>query len=293
VQREFGSGRIVEISYAGTKGTKLVAARDINQPAPTPGATYLRPNPQFDDVAILESRASSIYHSMQARFQQRFANGLTALASYTLGKSIDDASGFFSSTTDPNFPQNSFNLRAERGRSNFDVRHRLSVSYSYDLPLRGNWLLRGWQTNGAWSFQTGRPFTVALHPDLDNSNTGRTVLGFGANDRPNVLRNPTLENPTERQWFDTTAFAIPGRGTFGNAGRNIVDGPGSAVVNASLVKSNQVTERVAVQLRLEAFNLFNRVNYDQPDNFVGNPTFGSILSAGAPRRLQLGLKLLF
>ena len=218
---------------------------------------------------------------------------MTALGSYTFGKSIDDASGFFASTGDPNFPQDSYNLRAERGRSNFDVRHRFSLSYSYDLPFRGSWLLRGWQTNGVWSFQTGRPFTVALHPDNDNSNTGRSVLGFGANDRPNVVKSPELDNPTEQRWFDTAAFVTPPRGTFGNAGRNIVEGPGLAVVNVSLVKTTQVTERLGVQLRAEAFNLLNRVNYDQPDNYVGSPSFGAILSAGAPRRLQLGLKFLF
>jgi hypothetical protein len=293
IQRGLGSGRVLELTYAGTKGTKLVAARDINQPRPSTAAQNLRPNPRFDDISILESRANSIYHSLQARFQQRFSKGLTALGSYTFGKSIDDASGFFASTGDPNFPQDSYNLRSERGRSNFDVRHRLSLSYSYDLPFRGSWLLRGWQTNGVWSFQTGRPFTVALHPDNDNSNTGRSVLGFGANDRPNVVRSPELDNPTEQRWFDTAAFAIPPRGTFGNAGRNIVEGPGLAVINVSLVKTTQVTERLGVQLRAEAFNLLNRVNYDQPDNFVGSPSFGAILSAGAPRRLQLGLKLLF
>jgi hypothetical protein len=293
IQRDLGSGSVLELTYAGTKGTKLIAGRDINQPQPTPGASYSRPNPRFEDITILESRANSIYHSMQARFQQRFTHGVTALASYTFGKSIDDASGFFASATDPNFPQNSYDLRAERARSNFDVRHRLSLSYSYDLPLRGNWLLRGWQTNGVWSFQTGRPFTVALHPDFDNSNTGRASLGFGANDRPNVVKSAAVDNPTELRWFDTSAFAVPARGTFGNAGRNILDGPGLAVVNASLVKSTQVAERLNVQFRVEAFNLLNRVNYDQPDNYVGNPSFGAILSAGSPRRVQLGLKLLF
>ena len=293
VQRGLGGGRVLELTYAGTKGTKLVAARDINQPMPSTAPQYQRPNPRFDDISILESRASSIYHSLQARFQQRFSHGLTALGSYTLGKSIDDASGFFTSAGDANFPQNSYNLRAERGRSNFDVRHRFSLSYSYDLPFRGSWLLRGWQTNGVWSFQTGRPFTVALLSENDNSNTGRSVLGFGANDRPNVVKSPSLDNPTEQRWFDTSAFVIPPRGTFGNAGRNIVEGPSLAVVNASILKTTQVTERLGVQFRVEAFNLLNRVNYDQPDNFVGSPSFGAILSAGAPRRVQLGLKLLF
>lgn len=293
VQRGLGSGRVLEMTYAGTKGTKLISARDLNQPRPSTAAQYLRPNPRFDDISILESRANSIYHSMQVRFQQRFSRGLTALGAYTFGRSIDGASGFFASAGDPNFPQDSYNLRAERARSNFDVQHRLSLSYSYDLPFRGSWLLRGWQTNGVWSFQSGRPFTVSLHPDLDNSNTGRSVLGFGANDRPNVVKPAKLDNPSEQRWFDTTAFAMPPRGTFGNAGRNIVEGPGLAIVNASLIKTTQVSERVGVQFRVEAFNLFNRVNYDQPDNYFGSPSFGSILSAGAPRRLQLGLKLLF
>lgn len=293
VQRELGGQRVLELAYAGTKGAKLLASRDINQPRPSLSPVLLRPNPRFDDITVLESRASSIYHSFQARFQQQFSRGMTGLVSYTLGKSIDDASGFFGSTGDPNFPQDSYNLRAERARSSFDVRHRLSVSYSYDLPFRSNWVVRGWQTNGLWSFQTGRPFTVALHPDNDNSNTGRAVLGFGANDRPNVVRSAELDKPTAQRWFDTSAFAVPARGTFGNAGRNILDGPGLAVVNASLLKTTQLTEQVGVQMRVEAFNLLNRVNYDLPDSFVGSPSFGAILSAGAPRRLQLGLKLLF
>lgn len=293
VQRGLGGGRVLELTYAGTKGTKLISARDINQPQPGNAPQYQRPNPRFDDISIIESRASSIYHSLQARFQQQLSHGLTALGSYTLGKSIDDASGFFPSAGDANFPQDSYNLRAERGRSSFDIRHRLSLSYSYDLPFRGWWLLRGWQTNGVWSFQTGRPFTVALLSENDNSNTGRSVLGFGANDRPNVVKSPALDNRDERRWFDTSAFVIPPRGTFGNAGRNVVEGPSLAVVNASLLKTTQLTERFGIQFRVEAFNLLNRVNYDQPDNFLGSPTFGSILSAGAPRRIQLGLKLLF
>src|SRR4030095_5594770 len=89
-------------------------------------------------IDLLESRGNSSYNAFQARFQQRLSQGLSALASYTWSKSIDDASNFFSSAGDPNFPQNSFNLAAERGRSNFDVRHRLSVSYSLALPFGKN-----------------------------------------------------------------------------------------------------------------------------------------------------------
>jgi hypothetical protein len=217
---------------------------------------------------------------------------------YTWSKSIDDASNFFSSAGDPNFPQNSYNVAAERGRSNFDVAHRLSASYSYALPFRraeglDAKLINGWETFGIVTLQTGRPFTVALLSDIDNSGTGRSILGFGANDRPNLVGHPELSNPTTSQWFNTAAFAFSAPGTFGNAGRNILEGPGFQSVNASLVKNTHFTERVNLQFRAEAFNLFNHPNFNLPDNFLGSPTFGRITSARDPRHIQFGLKLLF
>jgi hypothetical protein len=308
VQQSLGSSRILEIAYVGSKGTKLLTARDINQPQPSvlpPGLPVVpRPDPRFDDIDIIESRANSSYHSLQARFQQRFSRGLAALASYTWSKSLDDASNFFTSTGDANFPQNSYDLRSERGRSNFDVRHRLSFSYTYDLPFGhgrqyladNGWvttLLSGWQTFGILTLQSGAPFTVALLSEIDNSGTGRSLLGFGANDRPNVVRNPTLSNPTPERWFDTTAFVFPAPGTFGNAGRNILDGPGYQNFNASLVKRTAITERLNLQLRAEVFNLFNHPNLGFPDNFLGSPSFGRITTARDPRHIQFGAKLVF
>jgi hypothetical protein len=292
IQQQFGRTRIFEAAYAGSKGTRLLAARDINQPAPSPAPRYLRPLPQFEDITLVESRGNSVYHSLQTRFQQHFAKGMTALAAYTWSKSIDDASSFFSSAGDSNFPQDSWNLRAERGLSNFDTPQRLVLSYSYDVPF-GKGALGGWQTFGIWTFQSGRPFTVALLPDFDNSNTGRSMLGFGSNDRPHVLRDPRLEHRAPERWFDTAAFAIPPRGTFGNAGRNILRGPAYQSINVSVLKNTRLAEDFTVQLRAEAFNLCNRPNLGLPDVFVGSPTFGRILTAQSPRHIQLGLKLLF
>ncbi len=308
VQRQLGEKSVLEVAYVGSKGTKLLTARDINQPQPSPlppGLPFVpRPDPRFDDIDLLESRANSNYNALQARFQQRLARGFTALASYTWSKSIDDASNFFSSAGDPNFPQNSYNVAAERGRSNFDVAHRLSVSYSYALPFgngrdylaHSGWLttvLTGWETFGIVTLQSGRPFTVALLPEIDNSGTGRSILGFGANDRPNLVGNPELSNSTTLQWFNTSAFAFPAPGTFGNAGRNILDGPGYQNVNVSLLKNTALSERFNLQFRAEAFNLFNHPNFNLPDNFLGSPTFGRISSARDPRHIQFGLKLLF
>ncbi|HZG52755.1 MAG TPA: TonB-dependent receptor [Pyrinomonadaceae bacterium] len=304
LQQQLGASRVLEIGYAGSKGTKLLTARDINQPRPSTLPFVLRPVAQFDDINLIESRGNSNYHSLQVRLQQRLTRGLALLTSYTYAKSIDDASNFFTSAGDPNFPQDSQNLRLERGRSNFDVRHRLSASFSYELPFgRGRrflgdgglatTLLSGFQFNGIVTLQSGRPFTVALLSDIDNSNTGRSTLGFGANDRPNVVGDPNALTRTPERWFNTSAFVFPAFGSFGNAGRNILDGPGYQNVNASLLKNTRLTERVNLQLRLEAFNLFNHPNFNLPDNFLGSPTFGQILSARDPRHLQFGAKLLF
>ncbi len=304
IQQALGRTRVLEVAYVGSKGTKLLTARDINQPQPSTLPFVRRPVPQFDDINLIEGRANSNYHSLQTRLQQRLDFGLSLLASYTWSKSIDDASNFFTSAGDPNFPQNSYNVAAERGRSNFDVRHRLSLSYVYDLPFgRGQaflsdagWVsavLRDWQTSAIVTLQSGRPFTVALLPEIDNSNTGRSNLGFGANDRPNLTGNPSFSDRTPERWFNTGAFVFPAFGSFGNAGRNILDGPGYQNVNASLMKNTALSERFKLQLRAEVFNLFNRPNFNLPDNFLGSPTFGRITSAREPRRIQFGVKVLF
>jgi outer membrane receptor protein involved in Fe transport len=286
VQRQLGSSRLVEAAYVGSRGRNLIAGRDLNQPAPSTAALNLRPNPFFGDITFIESRARSRYDSLQVRFEQRLSGGLAFLTGYTLAKSEDDASAFFPSAGDPNFPQDSNNLAPEWGRSNFDVRHRLSAAVSQELP----WDM---QVSGLVVLQSGRPFTVALLPEIDNSNTGRTVLGFGANDRPNVSGDASVSDPSSARWFNTAAFTMPAFGTFGNAGRNILSGPGYASVNVAAIKHIALRGSTRLQLRAEAFNVFNRANFGLPDNFFGSPTFGQVLTADAPRRVQLGARLIF
>jgi hypothetical protein len=294
VQYQISGNRAVEVAYVGSRGHDLISARDLNQPAASPRMPNLRPNPLFADITLIESRASSRYNAMQIKFQQRVDTSLSALVSYTYGKSTDDASGFFTSAGDPNFPQNSLDPEAEQSRSSFDVRHRLSVAFSYQLPLSGSAWLDDWQLQGVYTRQSGRPFTVAVHPDIDISNTGRSNLGFGNNDRPNVTGNPALpaSDRSEDRWFNTSAFTMPAFGAFGNAGRNSLEGPGYDNLNLAVLKLVPVGA-ARLQLRLEMFNLFNRSNFDLPDAFLGSPSFGRILSAGSPRRFQLGIKALF
>ena len=293
-QRQLGRSRMFEVAYVGSRGHDLISARDANQPAPSTVRPNLRPNPLFADVTLIESRGSSRYNAMQIKFQQRSDVGLTALVAYTYGKSTDNASGFFTSAGDPNFPQDSMNPDAEEGRSSFDLRHRLSMGISYALPFSGNAWLNDWQANVIITINSGRPFTVALHPDIDQSNTGRSNLGFGNNDRPNVSGNASLPagERSEDQWFNVAAFTMPAFGTFGNARRNMLEGPGYRNLNLGITKLVRVAAS-RLQLRFEIFNVLNRANLDLPDGFLGSPTFGRILSAGSPRRMQFGVKAFF
>ena len=304
VQRQLGRSQLVEVAYVGSGGRHLLRGRDINQAGATPNPVNLRPDPRFADITLLESAAKSEYKSLQLSFTQRLADGVSALAAYTWSSSRDDASGLFTSAGDPNFPQDSNNPQADWGRSNYDLRHRLSIGFTCAMPFGTGsrrfadhgWLsdvLANWEVTGILTVQTGRPFTVALLPEIDNSNTGRSSLGFGSNDRPNLVGNAQVANPGPNGWFNTAAFAVPAYGSFGDAGRNILEGPGYANMNLAVLKQVRLNARARLQLRLEVFNLFNRTNFNLPDNFLGSPTFGQILSAGSPRRVQVGARVLF
>jgi hypothetical protein len=292
IQRQLGGSRALEVAYVGSRGHDLIAARDFNQPRPSTLQPNLRPNPLFDDITLIESRGSSNYNALQVRFQQRFERGLSLLSGYTFGKSLDDASAFFASAGDPNFPQDSHNPRAEYARSSFDVRHRYSLSLSWALPFETS-VLSDTEIQGIVTLQSGRPFTVALLPEFDNSNTGRSTLGFGANDRPDVTGTASLDDPSPDRWFNTAAFSIPAFGNFGSAGRNILEGSGYQNVNLGILKHVSIGGDVRLQLRAEAFNLLNRANFNLPDAFVGSPTFGRVVSADSPRRCQFGLRFIF
>ncbi len=279
LQREFRNVGVISVAYAGSKGTHLIRSRDLNQP--TPGAADLatrRPYPAYSNIFLAESGGNSNYHSLQASWNRPLSRGFSILASYTYGKSIDDTSAFLGNKADKNFPQNSLNYAGERGVSSFDVRHRASFAGVWKLPF-------GFQSSTILSGNTGQPFTPILR--FDNSNTGNTGGTYG-NDRPNLIGDPNDGPRTPEQWFRTSAFAIPARYTFGNAGRNIVRGPGYFSADASLLRKFQLTDRLALQFEAQAFNLFNRTNFNLPERFVDEPTtFGRILSARPPRQFQL------
>jgi hypothetical protein len=215
---------------------------------------------------------------------------LSVLGAYTLSKSLDDTSAFLGTTADPNFPQNSHDYRAEHALSSFDMPQRLSVAAVYALPFRQRFV-RNLQVASIVVAQSGQPFTPTL--EFDNSNTGNTGSPDGS-DRPNVVGNPALAHPSAQMWFNTAAFAIPAQYTFGDAGRNILRGPGYTSWDLSLSRRFTFAERWSLLAQAQAFNLLNRENLNLPDAFADNPaTFGKIFSAKDPRQVQLALRFGF
>jgi hypothetical protein len=198
--------------------------------------------------------------------------------------------------------QNPFDLRAEHGPSLFDARHRFVVSSTWEIPsARTNMafartLLHGWQVNGIATVSSGTPFTVYDSTNVSLQGSHPPVSGFFAS-RPDVAANPNEGSHTVESWVSRSAFrrlnpqAEAGR--FGNAGRNIVRGPGLANIDVSLFKSIQVTESTRVQFRAECFNLANHANFGIPVTDLASANFGRILDAASPRLLQFGLKILF
>jgi hypothetical protein len=301
LQRELFSSYVVTAAYVGSKGNHLQLTVDQNPAVFGPGATNgntdaRRPlAPYYSAINAVSSRSNSTYHALQLSLNKRFTHNFTVLASYTWSKTIDDSSP---SETDEGSTLNPRNLAANRGLSNFDLEHRFVGSFIWDLPSLTaqpalvRQILGGWETNGIVTLQDGLPLTVTAGQD-------RSLVGANR-DRADLVGNPYP--PTDRprgtlinQYFNTSAFALPALGTFGTAGRNIIFGPGLAVVNFGVYKSFRLVENHSLQFRTEFFNLTNRVNLGSPNTTVGGSasSFGKITAAGDPRVIQFALRYHF
>ena len=291
IQQDLHRWGTLSVAYAASKGTDLPRSLDINQPYPGSSPIASRaPYPQYSNMLMTESGGNSEYQSLQVMFNRQLAARLQILASYTFSKSIDDTSAFLPTSADQNFPQDSHNYRLERALSSYDEPNRATIALLYRIPGSSAWT-RGFEASSIITAQSGQPFTPEL--STDNSNTGNTGGNFGI-DRPNVLFNPKLSNPTPQEWFNTAAFQIPPQYTWGDAGRNILRGPGLATVDLSLRRRFMLRERMNLTAEAQAFNLFNRANFNLPDAFADQPlTFGKIFSAQAPRQIQFALRLAF
>jgi len=319
---------MVDAAYVGSKGTHLSDVLDLNQADPVTG---LNPYGQFSSLLYVESNANSSYNSLQLRSEKRTSQGLTLLLAYTYAKSYDDISSVFGGSVGSGLPQNSHDLPADRGPSDFNALNRFTGSFVYDLPLHRLWahgpgwsgrLLDNWQAGGIISAQSGSPFTVVLagapassaaafgnpaRPDLVGSafSTGTVPANSGCQ-APSRIRVP-------QNWFNPCVFVSP-TGAFGNEGRNVLTGPGFTNIDFGLSKSMALGgENHRLQLRGDFFNLFNHPNFDipnhvfsftpctpqtQPCGAYGGPNFGKVLSANSygdkpPRQIQLSMRYVF
>jgi hypothetical protein len=278
--------------YVTARGSDLVRKRNLNQPSPGPGALDARrPIAALGDVLLVESTAASTYHALELSAIREASRALSFRAAYTWSTSMDDTSAFLATDGDDNTPQNSRDLAAEWGPSDFDVRHRLVVAVTAATPPDARWrAARGWQFSALLTAQSGRPFTPRI--SFDNSNTGNVGGGTFAYDRPNVVSGSIPPDAIAAE-YRGRVFVVPPRFTFGTAGRNSLVGPGYATLDAVIARRIGVGGSRAVTLRLEIFNALNRRNDQLPDSFVDRATFGTALSAYPPRQAQLAARFTF
>lgn len=313
---------MVDTAYVGSKGTHLSDVRDLNQLNPTTG---LSPYDQFSSLLFVESQAGSNYNALQLRSEKRTSQGLSLLLAYTYSKSIDDISSVFGGNVGSGLPQNSQDLSADRGPSDFNAEHRFSGSFVYDLPFERllhhptGWsqhLLNHWQAGGIVTAQTGSPFTVVL-----SGASASSAAAFGNPARPDVVGDPFKAGPVAanpncaysapsevrvpQSWFNPCAFAFPAPGAFpgtfqfGDESRNSLIGPGFTDIDLGLSKSfNLGSENHRLMLRGDVFDLLNHPNFDIPAHVLGGSVFSQVTSSNAygtkpPRQIQLSARYVF
>jgi hypothetical protein len=319
IEQGLSNNTVLRVGYVGEHGYHLLDTVDVNTALPTilPGGSAFFPpkspraNPNLGNSRYELSNANSNYNALQVDLTQRLTHGLQFRANYTWQKSLDIHSASFlanagvGGTTTIMDPQDP---RLDWGPSNFNITHRVSGNFTYDLPIgnkRALWsnasgvadkLVSGWQWNGIITGQTGFPFTPLV--GFNQSGNGDTR----APDR--VSLNPSFSGPiipgTPTQWFNPNAFVLPAAGSYGNAGRDILTGPGLVSFDSSLFKTTHLTERLALQFRAEFFNLINHSNFGMPiiTTFTSagkiSPTAGLInYTATTSRQLQFGMKLVW
>jgi hypothetical protein len=314
VQRELGAKTSLDLGYVGNLGRHLQYNRDLGQlPLNTttaPGSTVLsavnfvsnatRPYLGFQSINFTEFGATSNYNALQARVSRRFATHLTANASYTWSKAMDEVDA------DGNAIGYAYDRRRDYARAGYDRTHVFNVDYVYDLPqfAKNNGALKrvvnGWQLAGISRFVSGSPINVTANGDpgtLGANNGGQRADYIGGTIYPS--------NQNRFQFFNPLVFARPAQGTLGNLGRNALTGPGFQNWDISLYKNTQIWERVTAQLRFEVFNAFNHTQWAGVNNAISVPNPSTAVTAATagstgqvngtrdPRNIQLGLKILF
>ncbi|MFN2412542.1 MAG: hypothetical protein ABR535_05740 [Pyrinomonadaceae bacterium] len=315
VQRELFWNMFIELAYVGTQGRNLLRQINVNAPLPrfartgTPlgNRNFYRPFVGYGNINERRTDGNSNYNSAQMTLRKRVSDGLQFGAVYTFSKNITDAS-----TDRSDVVQDNRNPNAERGLSQFDRTHVFTANFLYDTPFGknrqfdlgsvGNAILGGFTIAGVYTRQSGTPLTVTQGAGTYIRNGVSIVTSADPLDtlitvRPNLICDPNLSRGDRSvlMWFDTNCFdpLTTTSTSFGNSGRGIIRGPGIHVFDLSLFRTIRFTESFNVQLRAEAFNVFNMVNYGNPTTVIGNALFGRITTARDPRILQFGIKVNF
>lgn len=303
IQQQLPAEFLIQVGYTGSSGVKLFARQYTNNLDPI---TKVRPLPNFGRMDEKRQDGKSNFNALQVSVHRRVARGFTMGAEYMWSHSINDGNIGGGEGAQPQIAS----CRAcDRGNSNQDIRHTITANWMYQLPFGSRQrflnsgvaskILGGWETSGIWTARTGRMLTIGISRATADVPDGNT-----SNQRPNIVPGVSLYpagGPTFSQWFNPAAFAIPPRGTWGNAGRAIATGPGLVQLDIALHKRFPIAEDRALVFRIESFNLFNRVQAGNPGTTFTSPaSFGVVTSGlnrtigtGTSRQLQLALRLHF
>jgi hypothetical protein len=295
IERELKRDLGLRISYIGSKSAQLVYVRNMDQPpaSTVPFSASRLPYPLFASASLVDNGAGMLYSGLQTQAQKRFNKGLFFTSTWTWAKEIsevDDANAVdFELNTQI---ENTYDRRRDRGNVFSVPRHQWMSQALYELPLGQGKLRAGWQLNALLNLVTGNWLTPAY--------TGKDAPNVNiSGGRPDVVKSSVAMPKTLGAWFDKTAFAIPGNGMWGNAGRGIIQGPGYAIFNLGLSKSVRLEKVGALQFTASFQNVLNHVNWGDPVMTITDSRAGLITStatfppAGSPRTGLLGLRLSF
>ena len=309
VEQQVSKDVVVQMAYVGNVGHKLGAYRPFNVAIYKPGvgangqplstlanagsrAPYY-PGIYGTNMIVLSNAYNSNYNGFEARANKRFSHDVSVMASYTYGKAIDDNS----TITLGGCAANPYDLRADRGRAQYDARHTLAVSWLW-TPVRSRpgvlgRLLGGWNVSGIHRARTGYPLTVYIG---DDNVLGADICG-GGELHPNLVGNPSRSHSSRAdevlQFLNTSAFQKPPTGYYGSSGRNIVTGPAFVTNDFALLKDFVTWKEQRFQFRAEFFNAFNQVNFSSIRNTMTDSRFGQISGVNTGRQIQFGLKYLW
>jgi hypothetical protein len=298
VQRELGMGMALDLQYVASHTDHLDRSFFNNTPTPGPGAVDpRRPSLNFRSRRIIANDLVADYDAVSIILRKRMSKGFQIDGHYTWSKTRDESTH----SNGGGQTMDNYDPRRDYGPANWDVPHRFVASYIYDVPFlkdSSNAFLRyvvaGWQVAGVTTVQSGTPVNVTIGGDVAN-------IGITGLQRPNLVGSvPELNCQTEASTrneincFDASAFAMPAAFTFGDASRNILRGPKFVSTDLSMSKMIPLGGQARLQLRAEMFNVFNNVNFGNPNGTFGSANFGRISSMnGSMRQIQLGVRLLF